>query len=170
MKGPSDALTFIPVQTDAAIATVAELAVPIWQECFTPIIGAEQVAYMLDAWQSPHAIRCQMAEGARYVLVQRKHTPIGFYALHITAPGSCKLSKLYLLRTMRHRGYGCAMLQEAMRQARAQQCKTLWLQVNRHNTQAILFYQKAGFQTMREQRQDIGQGFTIDDFIMECPL
>lgn len=170
MSTASGKVRFQSVAADAGIATVARLAVPIWQECFTPIIGAAQVAYMLDAWQSVRAIRAQIQDGADYTLVYRLSEPIGYLALQDSPPGHCKLSKFYLLPQARGCGYGRQMMQAAIRQARTGQNHRLWLQVNRHNQRAIHFYQHAGFYTLREQRQDIGGGFHIDDFIMERPI
>ena len=42
--------------------TIAELANVIWHEHYTPIIGVEQVVYMLDKFQSTQAIQQQIKE------------------------------------------------------------------------------------------------------------
>ena len=39
---------------------LAALAKPIWTDHFTPIIGAEQTAYMIEKFQSAPAMRAQM--------------------------------------------------------------------------------------------------------------
>ena len=48
--------------------------------------------------------------------------------------------------------------------------KVVWLTVNRHNSQAIEWYQRKGFTITDEQKADIGRGFYMDDFIMELTV
>ncbi len=47
--------------------------------------------------------------------------------------------------------------------------RTLWLQVNKRNTDAIGFYRSAGFEVIREAVMDIGGGFVMDDYLMAKP-
>jgi ribosomal protein S18 acetylase RimI-like enzyme len=44
--------------------------------------------------------------------------------------------------------------------------KALQLNVNRNN-KAIDFYKKHGFEIIREEDNDIGEGFFMNDFVME---
>ena len=48
------------VETNIDIQRTAETAREIWTQHFTPIIGAEQVEYMLEKFQSDRAIRNQI--------------------------------------------------------------------------------------------------------------
>ena len=50
------------VKTDDEIDVVSALAREIWTEHFTPIIGKSQVEYMLDNFQSSHAIKSQIID------------------------------------------------------------------------------------------------------------
>jgi ribosomal protein S18 acetylase RimI-like enzyme len=43
----------------------------------------------------------------------------------------------------------------------------IWLTVNRYNDATIAVYEKKGFRTVRTQVADIGNGFVMDDYIME---
>ena len=43
----------------------------------------------------------------------------------------------------------------------------LYLTVNKHNDLAIRAYRAKGFQTIDAVETDIGNGFVMDDFIME---
>jgi hypothetical protein len=45
----------------------------------------------------------------------------------------------------------------------------LYLNVNRHN-KARLFYEKLGFIIAREEDNDIGNGFYMNDYVMEKKL
>ena len=60
---------FVSVRTAAEIATVAKIANEIWREHYTPIIGPDQVDYMLMRFQSTEAIGDQIAGGMHYWLV-----------------------------------------------------------------------------------------------------
>ena len=48
---------------------IAELASTIWNEHYTPIIGIEQVAYMIDKFQSLDAIKKQAQDGCIYNII-----------------------------------------------------------------------------------------------------
>lgn len=55
-----------PVHTDKQIQEISNLASVIWHEHFTPIIGIQQVEYMLEKFQSFHALKEQMETGYEY--------------------------------------------------------------------------------------------------------
>ena len=44
---------------------------------------------------------------------------------------------------------------------------SIYLTVNRHNTHAYEVYLHKGFTVIREEVNDIGFGFVMDDYIME---
>ena len=62
------------------------------------------------------------------------------------------------------------MLQAVQDWAKQQQAGRLWLQVNRGNTQAIAAYRRYGFRIVESRVFDIGDGFVMDDHVMELPL
>ncbi len=43
----------------------------------------------------------------------------------------------------------------------------IWLTVNKYKKNTIAAYQKMGLKIVREQKADIGNGFFMDDYIME---
>ena len=46
----------------AEITLIRELAMQVWPPTYTPIVGPEQVAYMLDLFYSHEALKKQMEE------------------------------------------------------------------------------------------------------------
>ena len=50
-------------ETENQIHEIADLAAVIWEEHFTPIIGEEQVAYMVEKFQSFPALSQQIRDG-----------------------------------------------------------------------------------------------------------
>ena len=45
--------------------------------------------------------------------------------------------------------------------------KAIWLTVNKYNDHTIDVYRHRGFQTVRSQVSDIGNGYVMDDYVME---
>lgn len=150
---------------DKWLPQVALLAEKIWQHHFTPIIGAEQVAYMLGKFQSEAAMRQQINDGVDYFVLQNEQ-PIGYMAL-IAQDNKVMLSKLYLDPDYRAQGFGLQLLRYAENFCLDKGWQTLWLTVNRDNHATIEWYLRQGFVVIDEVKKDIGEGFLMDDFIMQ---
>mgnify|MGYP001146777304 CR=1 FL=1 len=147
------------------IAAVAALAREIWMRHYVPIIGAAQVEYMLEKFQSAEAIARQIAEeGCEYYLVP----DAGYLALvPDRAENRMLLSKIYVREEMRGTGLGRAMVEFAEKRCAELGCGRLWLTVNRNNAGSIAFYERMGFRKARMAVTDIGGGFVMDDWWME---
>ncbi|WP_291322372.1 GNAT family N-acetyltransferase [Desulfonatronospira sp.] len=158
---------FEKVQNHAQINRTSRLAREIWQDHYTPIIGPEQVEYMLKNFQSPGAINDQLQSGVVYYLVVRADEDSGYLALEPDPEkASAKLSKIYVLKDKRRCGLGRKTLEFAEMLCRDMGIKDLWLTVNRHNHAAIAFYRQEGFTAAETVVQDIGGGFVMDDYKM----
>ncbi|MDT8376386.1 MAG: GNAT family N-acetyltransferase [Mariprofundaceae bacterium] len=160
-------MQIINAHSDSEIASIAALASEIWREHFTPIIGRPQVEYMLEKFQSPSSIRKQIDSGSVYLLVQQESRNIG-YASFIPDSGSnsARLSKFYLLKSVRGQGLGRKLMHHIELLCRGRQINRIWLTVNRHNSGPIAVYEKMGFIKTDAVVQDIGAGYVMDDFIM----
>ena len=149
------------------IAAIAALAHQIWNEYFPPIIGQEQVDYMLEKLQSAPAITRQIESGYEYYLVTVGGEPAAYFALAPPAGGGAiQLSKFYVKAEHRGGGLGKAIMDFAGRRCREFGASTIWLTVNRHNAGPITFYERLGFRRDGELVQDIGGGFVMDDYKM----
>lgn len=157
------------VSTPDETAMVAALAEQVWNEHYLPIIGHEQVAYMLAQFQSQAAIAKQINnEGYRYFLVFEDEKPVGYMAIKAEKEqNQMFLSKLYLLAEARGRGLAKAVLKALYEICRKEKLPKISLTVNKHNAASLAAYKKMGFSVVREQEADIGGGFVMDDFIME---
>jgi ribosomal protein S18 acetylase RimI-like enzyme len=149
--------------------TSAELASLIWKEHYTPIIGIEQVDYMLDKFQSVNAIKKQIEEGAEYYLISHEESQVGYISVS-KKENSLFLSKIYILSSIRGKGVGKKAMQFIEDLAIEKQCNTVSLTVNKNNTNSIKAYEKMGFVKVKEIVIDIGNGFVMDDFKMEKSL
>ena len=59
---------FIPAETKQQFNQIAKLADVIWREHYTPIIGIDQVEYMIKKFQSTETMYTQYTNGYQYFL------------------------------------------------------------------------------------------------------
>ena len=77
------------------------------------------------------------------------------------------LSKIYINKLSRGKGFGKTAMNFIEEQAIDLNCKKIYLTVNKYNTNSIKAYQKIGFKTTEELVIDIGNGYVMDDYKME---
>lgn len=156
------------VITNGDIVSVAILAREIWTEHFTPIIGALQVEYMVEKFQSTEAIKSQIADGWEYYLAVVGKERVGYAGLVPDLKNSqLMISKIYLKDSVRGKGIGKALLDFIESRCISENISTLWLTVNRFNDGPVSWYKRRGFRVVDEVKKDIGDGFFMDDYIME---
>src|SRR6056297_3612771 len=158
--------TILSVNKKPEIKVVANLAHTIWKEHYTPIIGEDQVVFMLNKFQSENAISAQIKEGLNYFLIAYQEAYVGYFAFCLQKD-ALFLSKFYVLRSERGRGYGKAALKFIETKARNLGSKKIKLTVNKNNSNSIKAYEKMGFINVQSIVQDIGNGFVMDDFVLE---
>ena len=156
------------VEGEGGIRAVEALAREIWMPHYEPIVGAAQVDYMLEKFQSAGAIARQMAEaGYEYYLAPGA----GYLALVPDAEGErLMVSKIYVKAERRGTGLGRAMLAFAERRAAEMGRRELWLTVNKNNAGSIAFYERMGFRKTGPLVQDVGGGHVMDDWRMAKAL
>lgn len=151
------------------IPVIRNLAEVIWPEAYNGIISAEQIRYMLNLIYSEEALKEQMKKGHRFILAIREdHIPIGFAAFSRKSEEEkniFRLHKLYVLPRQHAQGTGSFLLKEVIKESKAGGADTLELNVNKYNS-AKEFYFKKGFVIAREEVLDIGEGYVMDDYIM----
>ena len=158
--------------TNADFETVAQLGEMIWRSHYTSIISREQIDYMLSDRYTPDNLLPYLNASNRWLLLLRiADQAVGYFSHAFTnKPGEIKVEQLYLLPEFQGRGLGSLMLRHIEDEARARNVGTLILQVNKLNAGAIAFYRKAGFIVREEAVFYIGNGFVMDDYVMEKSL
>ena len=152
------------------ILTVADLADRIWHEHYLPIIGQEQVNYMVSTFQSPVAIENQIKnEHYEYYILYHQSKPSGYFALKQSGE-ELFLSKLYVLKEKRGTGLGKEGLRFISQKAKESGLRRITLTVNKQNINSIKAYEKLGFRNDGPVIADIGGGFVMDDFKMSFEL
>ena len=150
--------------------TAAALAREIWSEYYAPIIGLDQVEYMLDKFQSVEAISEQIATSDYwYFLIRDENRAVGYMGLQ-RRQETLFLSKLYLKKSARGRGLGRRAVDFVLEFAGHHGLSTIHLTVNKRNALAIAAYQRAGFTRTGEIVIDIGGGYFMDDYVLEFKL
>jgi len=160
-------LMFVQVNKEEEIAEVARLAADIWREYYVTLITIEQIDYMIGKFQSISAITDQIRhQGYQYYLIRHDGSEVGYMSVKPEA-GKLFLSKFYIAKEHRGRGFASQAMTFLEQLGQEQHLSHIWLTVNRHNESSIAVYEKKGFKTIREQVADIGNGYVMDDFIME---
>jgi len=159
-------MQIIEVFSPPQIISVQELAYEIWNEYYPPIIGQEQVDYMLTSFQSSKSILQKINEGYLYFLLKQDAKEIGYLA--IQKQGSALfISKFYIHKDARRQGYARQALSFLKDYAKEEGLNRILLTVNINNQTAIRTYEDLGFIKTGELLQDIGEGFKMDDYTYE---
>ena len=152
-------------KTDDEILAITRLANEIWTQHYLPIIGQEQVDYMLIKYQSYEAISRQIKDGYIYYLAFNKEIPCGYCS--IKKENGIFLSKFYVRDSFRGRGIGSAMIKTIEDYGRDKALGRLWLTCNKNNSRTLSIYKKLGFSIIGSIVTDIGNGFVMDDYMLE---
>ena len=170
-------LSFIPVKTVADQEVLARIAGEIWRGYWPDIIGPDQTEYMVEKFQSFEAITRDMAEHdyEYWFLVateqdddEPKKSVVGFTGGH-NEPETNRffISKIYLFPEARGHGYARRAIKFYEDLCFARGFEAMYLTVNKYNELGIRAYEGTGFQTIDSVETDIGEGYIMDDYIME---
>jgi diamine N-acetyltransferase len=154
-----------------AIPVIREMTERIWYPTYEPIIGAEQIKYMLGRFYAPEVLAEQIGSGSQeYYMCTADGAPVGFAAVSDEGGDRCKLNKLYVLPGTQGQGTGRMLLDRVRARAIELGANCLYLNVNRHNEKAIRFYEKYGFRRAGVEDIDIGDGYFMNDYVYEIAL
>ncbi len=152
------------------IPLIRKLTLAIWPQTYSSILSNEQIDYMLDWMYSPASLQKQMdEEGCFFILAYDEEKAVGFASYNQSAPQIWKLNKIYILPSQQGKGAGNFIMSHIISEIKKTGAKTLQLQVNRHNN-AKQFYEKLGFKIIDTADFDIGNGYFMNDYIMELTL
>lgn len=158
------------VNTDAvAIKELSDLATKIVKDHYDPIIGSTQNDYMISKFQSVPSITEQLEQGCKYYFVSDlAGNKLGFLAFY-PRENEMYLSKFYLQKDQRGKGISKDMLEFVIKRTKESGLASIVLNVNKNND-AIHAYEKLGFVKISEEKNYIGNGFFMDDFVYKYSL
>jgi ribosomal protein S18 acetylase RimI-like enzyme len=151
---------------------VRDLAYTIWPSTYGDILSNAQLEYMLDSFYSIANLEKQMDNGQVFELLFEDTNAIGFVAYELNCNFDnlnqplTKIHKIYLLPETQGKGFGKFMIDEIVKIAKSNNQKGVFLNVNKYN-KAKFFYEKLGFVISKEEVIDIGNGYVMDDYVME---
>jgi diamine N-acetyltransferase len=156
----------------AELNLVQSIAHRTWPSTFSNILSPEQIQYMLNWMYSLDMLESQLEKGHTFLLVEDEGKELGFagFELNHSEGPKAKLHKIYLLPEAQGKGAGKALILEVANRAKNAGQKSLLLNVNKYNQNAINFYLKMGFQEIYKEVIDIGNGYVMDDVVMELNL
>ena len=151
---------------------IQKVAYETWPITYGNILSKEQLDYMLEKFYSEKALRKDVIEKShRFLLIKEENETLGFasYEHQHQKNQLTRLHKLYVIPTAQGKGVGKLLLAEVERLAKENQSKTVSLNVNRFNN-AYDFYLKNSYKKTQEIDISIGQGFLMEDYVMEKKL
>lgn len=171
MRAVQPTVSLLPM-TEADFPTVKLLGETIWRTHYIRLISAAQIEYMLAGRYAPESLSRYLNADDRWLRILRiADRPVGYCSYSLSAsPGELKLEQLYLLPELHGQGLGGFMLRHVENAARDLSCDCIMLTVNKGNEGSIAVYRKSGFTVRESAVFDIGNGYVMDDFVMEKRL
>ncbi|MFA6248749.1 MAG: GNAT family N-acetyltransferase [Mucilaginibacter sp.] len=157
--------------TTADVEAILQIAHQTWWPTYEPLLGKEQVAYMLGELYTAEKITKQIAEKQQtFLILVEDGQPVAFAAYSPREEDAeiYKLHKLYCLPATQGKGYGKILINVVADKTREAGKSTLDLNVNRYNN-AKSFYKKMGFEVVYEEDIPIGP-YWMNDFVMRKTL
>ncbi|MGN0771649.1 MAG: GNAT family N-acetyltransferase [Christensenellales bacterium] len=151
------------------IETFSQYAKGIWGEYFTALLSGEQIAYMLDMFLSVEVLTKQFDGDYKYFYCYYRGEKVGFIGLEYEKD-ALFLSKLYLSKEFRGRGLASRMFAFIEQQAKSCGLNRIYLTCNKYNKHSLDVYAAKGFEIVESVMTDIGQGFVMDDYVLEKKL
>src|ERR1700741_471313 len=147
------------------IPVISDLARQIWEKHYVPIIGREQVKYMLKAMYSSKSLGEQIEKKKHiFYMVYQDNKCVGFVSISSPDKKNYFLHKIYLLQNEQNKGLGTAVFKLILKEMHSPE--SIRLTVNRLNYKSINFYFKNGFHIEKTEDFDIGKGYFMNDFVM----
>jgi diamine N-acetyltransferase len=158
----------IVVATKEQLPIVQELAVIIWPDTYGKILSNEQFDYMMEMMYSIQSLEKQLQNNKIFLLAEDENRFVGFapYEVNNNNSNKTKIHKLYVLPETQGKGIGKKLIDFITDIAITNHNSILNLTVNKNN-KAKDFYLKNGFEITEEAVFDIGNGYVMDDYVME---
>jgi ribosomal protein S18 acetylase RimI-like enzyme len=151
------------------VEMIRALAMQIWPDTYAKILSPQQIRYMMNMMYSEQSLLSQMKSNHQFIIVYNTGVPIGFASYSEKAPTIYKLHKIYLKPKQQGRGSGKFIIEQIINDVKPKGAEILQLDVNRNN-KAKGFYEKMGFEVVGEKNTDIGNGYLMEDYVMEKTL
>ncbi|UQB68375.1 GNAT family N-acetyltransferase [Epilithonimonas zeae] len=150
------------------IPIIQNLAKKSWAFAYADILEQDQIDYMLNMMYSEEALKKHFKNpNYHYYLVSENDEFLGFVGFEFhQEPETTKLHRIYFLKEAQGKGLGKKALKFVINEAENVNDKRVTLTVNKNNS-AHKFYESQGFKVYEEAILNIGNGYVMDDYLME---
>lgn len=158
--------------TISDLPIIIDLTKKIWPVAYGEILSKSQLDYMIDKFYNEAALREQIeGKGHIFYLAQNENgNYVGFFSYEINCePHKTKIHKIYVLPETQGTGLGRQFFELVKEKVIENNQKSIFLNVNKYNN-AIHFYTKLGFIKVKDEVIDIGNGYVMDDYVMEVAI
>lgn len=151
------------------IQSIANIA---FRNTYESILSKDQIDYMMEWMYSTPSLHKQMLEeGHIYYIAFDTDRPVGYVSIQQENNHLFHLQKIYVLPQEQGKHIGKLLFERAInaiKELHPSPCK-MELNVNRNNS-AIEFYEKMGMKNVRQGDFHIGNGFYMNDYIMQITI
>lgn len=154
---------------DKNFTNIRAIAKEVWPIAYGAILSQQQLDYMMEMMYSVSSLQKQANENSNhFILALENETPIGFasYEFNFNQSSKTKIHKIYVLSNQQGKGTGKLLIHYILTKARHNNQEALLLNVNKNN-EALNFYKRLDFVVCKEVVIDIGNGYVMDDYVME---
>ena len=155
--------------TSDDIWIIQTLAGETWPHTFKELLSEEQIAYMMDMMYSTGSLHEQITRlNHHYILAKEDDEYFGYLSYELNYKGKelTKIHKVYIRPAAQGKGVGRFLFDHVSHIAASSGDKGLTLNVNRYN-KAIEFYKRYGFGITGSEDIEIGNGFLMEDYILD---
>lgn len=155
--------------TSDDIHLIRQLAQQVFYFTYVPLQPKEKVDFLFKLMYSESSLKEQMEKkNHKFLLANDETGHLGYasYETNYKNPGKTKIHKIYIMPAAQGKGVGKELVNHMGSIARQNKNTIVLLDVYRHNP-AVQFYEKMGFKKVGEQITEVGNGFVMDDLVME---
>ena len=143
---------------------IIKLAEQTWFETYKEILSKEQSNFMFHKMYNKDVLIENYNSGNEFYIISQ-NKDLGYMEL-IFNSDNIKISKIYILTDNQRKGIGNELINKAIKIGQSNNSNKITLNVNRNNS-AKLFYLKNNFTITKEIDIEIGNGYLMEDYVME---
>jgi ribosomal protein S18 acetylase RimI-like enzyme len=154
---------------DENFTDIRAIAKEVWPIAYGAILSKEQLDYMMEMMYSIESLQLQAKEKKHhFILANENDNTLGFasYEFNYSETKKTKIHKIYILSTQQGKGIGRKLIDYIETEAKKHGQEALFLNVNKQNV-ALHFYKNLGFTIDHEVIIEIGNGYVMDDYVMQ---
>lgn len=150
------------------IPLIKEIAEKSWRKHYPGILSNEQIEYMLEQMYSETELKNHFENpNYHYYLLGDEEKTLGIMGFeNHYQEKTTKLHRIYLLEEAKGKGVGKFAINFLKNQAKESGDQRIILNVNKQNP-SYYFYVSQGFKVYEEGVFEIGNGYVMDDYLME---